>query len=68
MALRRAGVAVEQPQLKKAVAWLRTNQSKPDGRWYAYSLNKERDLASDVGKFMSDAATAYAVLALLSTN
>ncbi len=50
--------------LKRAMAWLSHSQDAKDGRWLAYSVNKQRDLASDVGRFMSDAATAYSVLAL----
>jgi squalene-hopene/tetraprenyl-beta-curcumene cyclase len=62
--LQRAGMRRDRTEMQRALAWLEHNQQTADGRWLAYSLNKQRDLASDVGKFMSDAATAYAVLAL----
>jgi len=53
-----------QPALQRAVTWLSQNQNQSDGRWPASSLNKERKFSSDAGPFMSDAATAYAVMAL----
>ena len=52
------------PQVKRGVAWLVAHQDAATGAWSAVSLNKQRDPASDAGKFMTDAATAYAVLAL----
>jgi hypothetical protein len=53
-----------QQPMAMAVAWLEANQDKTTGAWPAWSLNKNRDPKSNVGKFMSDAATSYAVLAL----
>ena len=62
-ALQRAGVARDDARLATGLAWLRQHQDA-DGSWPASSLNKDRDPASDRGRFMRDVATAYAVLAL----
>jgi squalene-hopene/tetraprenyl-beta-curcumene cyclase len=63
-ALQVAGVPRTQPELTRGLAWLATHQDASTGAWSASSLNKRRDPTSDAGRFMSDAATAYAVLAL----
>jgi squalene-hopene/tetraprenyl-beta-curcumene cyclase len=63
VALRNSGVKSAEAQIAKALAWLEHNQD-PAGPWLATSMNKQRDPASDVGRFMSDAATAYSVFAL----
>ena len=64
LALQEAGVTRADPRIAKGLEWLRRNQDRATGRWLATSLNKNRDPESEPGKFMSDAATAYAVLAL----
>jgi squalene-hopene/tetraprenyl-beta-curcumene cyclase len=64
LAVQAAGVSTADPQIAKGLAWLRRNQDRDTGRWSAASPNKQRDPSSDASKFMSDAATAYAVLAL----
>jgi squalene-hopene/tetraprenyl-beta-curcumene cyclase len=65
-ALQQAGISQENAQLKKGLAWLAANQSRTEGFWLAYSLNnnEEHHISPDTVRFMKDAATAYAVLAL----
>jgi squalene-hopene/tetraprenyl-beta-curcumene cyclase len=63
LALQLDGSQSLQPALTRGLGWLGSRQES-SGRWVATSLNKKRDPASDPARFMNDAATAYAVLAL----
>jgi squalene-hopene/tetraprenyl-beta-curcumene cyclase len=63
LALEESGVDLQDPALKRGLDWLARHQYE-EGSWWASSLNGFRDSASGVGRFMSDAATGYAVLAL----
>ena len=59
-------------EVQRGLTWLMQNQRGHGGLWMhgrerfwtATSLNKRRNPWRNVGRFMSDAATAYAVLAL----
>jgi squalene-hopene/tetraprenyl-beta-curcumene cyclase len=69
LALQNADGAVSpDPRLRKGLDWLRRHQDRSTGQWTATSLNKRRDPASDPGRFMNDAASAYAVLSLTTAR
>ena len=65
-ALQQAATPRENAQLQRGLAWLANNQNKAEGFWPGYSLNKNEahHLSPETARFMTDAATAYAVLAL----
>lgn len=63
-----AGVSPEDASLKRGLGWLKSNQNPADGSWPAWSVNKRRNMNSQTARFMSDAATAFAILALTDQN
>jgi squalene-hopene/tetraprenyl-beta-curcumene cyclase len=69
-ALQEVGISRENAQLQRGLAWLTANQNRTEGFWLAYSLNnnEEHHISPDTARFMKDAATAYAVLALSEPN
>jgi squalene-hopene/tetraprenyl-beta-curcumene cyclase len=63
LALEKAGEPKTRVEIHKALDWLMRHQDK-EGFWPSSSPNLNRDPASDAARFMSDAATGYAILAL----
>jgi squalene-hopene/tetraprenyl-beta-curcumene cyclase len=62
--LEQSGMPQSSAGVNRAIEWLAQHQDHATGQWPATSPNKQRDPATDAGKLMSDAATAYAALAL----
>ena len=65
--LKESGVPAANLKLMRALNWLRSHQDK-GGYWAAESMNRKYDAGSMPALFMRDAATAFAVLALLDAN
>jgi squalene-hopene/tetraprenyl-beta-curcumene cyclase len=53
------------PKLARALAWLRTRQDPECGCWQSVSMNEQYEPGSIPTRFMTDAATSFAVLVLL---
>jgi hypothetical protein len=77
--LMQAGVAPSQAAIRKGISWLETNQRAipgygvPGRAWRAHSLNYDREHGGEKGEpwrrlFMSDTATAFAILALADSE
>jgi squalene-hopene/tetraprenyl-beta-curcumene cyclase len=59
--LRQTGVAAEHDAVRRGIAWLRGSQ-RESGRWFT------RSVSNDKYHFISNAGTAYAVMALASCD
>ncbi|HYW48243.1 MAG TPA: hypothetical protein VE959_35595 [Bryobacteraceae bacterium] len=66
--LLKAGVPRSDPELGRALSWLRSHQDRESGSWTAVSMNKRYEPESMQVRFMRDAATAFASLALLEAE
>lgn len=63
LVLQEAGVPRDNIQIQRGLSWLMNNQES-EGSWPALSVNKRRHISPETARFMSDAATAFAVLSL----
>jgi squalene-hopene/tetraprenyl-beta-curcumene cyclase len=68
VALLRGGVPASDPKLVKALSWLQSHQDPATGAWAATSMNKRYPDGSMESRFMQDAATAFASLALIEAG
>jgi squalene-hopene/tetraprenyl-beta-curcumene cyclase len=68
LALQQGGVTASDSHLAKALKWLRSHQDRRLGCWTAGSMNKRYPAGSMQERFMQDAATAFAALALATAD
>lgn len=54
--------------VERALNWLKTHQDQEHGYWTSSSMNKEYPAGSMMTKFMQDAATSFAALALIEAE
>ncbi len=66
--LEQAGVPRSNTRLSRALDWLRSHQDREFGYWAATSMNKPYEPNSMPLRFMQDAATSFAAMALLETK
>jgi squalene-hopene/tetraprenyl-beta-curcumene cyclase len=52
----------------RALEWLKSHQDPQSGTWPAVSMNKRYPVGSMEEKFLQDAATAFAALALIEAG
>jgi hypothetical protein len=55
-------------RLYGALNWLKSHQNREGGFWAATSMNKDYPAGSMMEKFMQDAATGFAALALIEAE
>jgi squalene-hopene/tetraprenyl-beta-curcumene cyclase len=67
-ALQKGGVSRSNPTLVRALTWLKSHQDRQSGSWPAESMNKQYPPGSMQARFMQDAASEFATLALLEAR
>ena len=66
--LEQSGASRSDPRLVQALDWLKAHQDRESGYWAADSMNKRYEPDSMQVRFMRDAATGFATLALIESS
>ena len=66
--LLKAGIPRSDPRIGRALAWLKSQQDRESGAWPGKSMNKQYPADSMQIRFVQDAATAFAAMALLEAG